>query len=143
LKYHTNIKLEILNNSTIKLKNITKYLVLLSKMYSDISLIFGTIILKVMNILENENTRKILSILGNFILIVFITSFLHWSLIRFYSQNCIDLSWFGMFTNIINLGSPFCQFINYIQFEISKHYIYIWTSAGLGLIAYFIGNNDK
>tara|TARA_Y100000389_G_C17382128_1_gene474942 strand:+ start:718 stop:1071 length:354 start_codon:yes stop_codon:yes gene_type:complete len=108
-------------------------------MYCDKDLIYQGMEKKMMNIVTSDSTKKIMKIIGHFASIVFITAFLHWTLVNFYSHNCVDSSWKGIFTNMINLGSPFCQFINYIQFEISKYYVTIWASAGIGLIAYFVG----
>ena len=109
-------------------------------MYTDTSVILKTMESKIMKILTSEASMNIIKVIGQFIFVVFITAFLHWCLVNSYSQMCIDLSWTGIFTNIINLGSPFCQFMNYLQFEISKYYVTIWASAGVAIIAYFIGN---
>ena len=92
---------------------------------------------KILKIVSNESA--VIKVIINFMLVVFATSFAHWGFVKFYYWNCIDPSWVGMFTNLINLGSPFCQFINYLQFEISKYYVYIWASAGIAIIAYFAG----
>lgn len=108
-------------------------------MYFDKELIYQVIEKKMMKFVTSESTNKIAKIIGHFVFIVFLTAFLHWCLVNFYSHHCLDASWMGIFTNMINLGSPFCQFINFIQFEISKYYVSIWASAGVGLIAYFIG----
>ena len=109
-------------------------------MYTDTSVIIKTMESKIMKILTSEGAMNIIKIIGHFLLVVFITAFIHWGLVGFYYNNCVDYSWMGIFTSIVNLGSPFCQFINYIQFEISKYYVTIWASAGVALIAYFIGN---
>jgi hypothetical protein len=111
-------------------------------MYTDSSLIFKNMESKITKVFTSESSNKLFKALGHFILVVFITSFLHWGLVNFYTWNCVDSSWTGVFTHIINLGSPFCQFINYIQFEISKYYITIWASAGIAIVAYFIGKKD-
>ena len=109
-------------------------------MYTDTSVILKTMESKIMKIITSEASINIIKVIGQFIFVVFMTAFLHWCLVNSYSQMCIDLSWMGIFTNIINLGSPFCQFMNYLQFEISKYYVTIWASAGVAIIAYFIGN---
>lgn len=109
-------------------------------MYTDTSVILKTMESKIMKIITSEASINIIKVIGQFIFVVFMTAFLHWCLVNSYSQMCIDLSWTGIFTNIINLGSPFCQFMNYLQFEISKYYVTIWASAGVAIIAYFIGN---
>lgn len=112
-------------------------------MYSDKDLIYQGIEKKMMKFITSDSTNKIVKIIGHFTFIVFITAFLHWTLVNFYSQNCIDSSWKGIFTNMINLGSPFCQFINYIQFEISKYYVTIWASAGIAIVVYFMETKKK
>ena len=88
--------------------------------------------------IKTQSVSDITKALINFIIIITVTSLLHWSLINIYISNCIDASWSGAFTNMVRLGSPFCQFINYSQFELSKHYITIWASAGIAIIAWFI-----
>jgi len=91
--------------------------------------------------LFSDQTCNIFKVIVHFMSVVLLTGVLHWALVSFYSYYCVNTaSWAGMFTNILNLGSPFCQFINYVQFEISKYYIVIWASASIGIIAYFIGN---
>lgn len=112
-------------------------------MYTYSSLLLTSMELKLMKVLTNETSSKIFKAFGNFILVVFITSFIHWSLVNFYSWKCVDSSWTGALTHIINLGSPFCQFINYIQYEISKYYVTIWASAGIAIVIYFIGIEKK
>jgi len=112
-------------------------------MYTDSSLLLTSMELKLMKVITSESSNKLFKAFGHFILVVFITSFLHWSLVNFYSWNCVDSSWTGVFTHIIKLGSPFCQFVNYIQFEISKYYVTIWASAGIAIVVYFIGKETK
>jgi hypothetical protein len=70
--------------------------------------------------------------------IIIALSSLHWICVQIYISNCISSSLIGVFSNIFTLGSPFCQFINYVQFELSKHYITIWAAAAVGLITWFI-----
>ena len=67
------------------------------------------------------------------------TSLFHWSLIQTYSTLCSPPTLYGVLTNLSTLGSPFCQFINYLQFELSKHYIFIWGTAAVSFAAYVIG----
>jgi len=75
---------------------------------------------------------------AKFVGIIFLTSSLHWICIQIYISNCVENSLFGLMTNAFTLGSPFCQFINYTQFELSKHYITIWTGSAISLITWFI-----
>jgi len=71
-----------------------------------------------------------------FIGIIFSISIVHWALIQFYAHYCAPWSWFGPFTTILSLGSPVCHFVNYIQFELAKHYITIWAATGGAVVAY-------
>jgi len=74
-----------------------------------------------------------------FILIILATSLAHWTLVRMYALWCSPQNISGAFKSLFTLGSPFCQFINYLQFELSKHYITIWGTAGLALFAFLAG----
>ena len=38
------------------------------------------------------------------------------------------------------MGSPVCNFINIIQFELSKHYITIWMTVGGMFVGYIISH---
>tara|TARA_Y100001933_G_C18900639_1_gene522375 strand:+ start:611 stop:883 length:273 start_codon:yes stop_codon:yes gene_type:complete len=66
-------------------------------------------------------------------------AFLHWFLIQIYVKLCSPSTVHGMFSYFSTLGSPFCQFINYLQFELSKHYITVWGTAAVALAAYLLG----
>jgi len=74
-----------------------------------------------------------------FILIIFATSILHWTLVQIYTIWCSPQNISGAFKSLFTLGSPLCQFINYLQFELSKHYITIWGTAGVALFAFLAG----
>ena len=78
------------------------------------------------------------TILTHFIGVVFATAFTHWSLVNLYTYLCAPLSIFGPVKTLLNLGSPMCQFLNFIQYEIAKHYITIWGGAGLASIGWII-----
>ena len=80
----------------------------------------------------------IYSILGKFVGIIFATSMAHWSLVNIYTHFCASFSIFGPIQTLINLGSPMCQFLNFMQYEIAKHYITIWGGAGLASIGWII-----
>ena len=83
----------------------------------------------------NNITRASLT----FILIVFATSILHWCLIQIYALWCAPAHMSGALKSLFTLGSPFCQFLNYIQYELSKHYITIWGSTAIALFAFIAG----
>jgi len=78
------------------------------------------------------------TLIAKFIGVILITSSLHWVCIQIYISNCVSNTFMGIISNVFTLGSPFCQFINYLQFEMSKHYITIWTGAAIGLITWFV-----
>jgi hypothetical protein len=48
------------------------------------------------------------------------------------------LTWWGIFTSAISLGSPFCHFVNTIQYEITKNYILLWSTAATATITWII-----
>ena len=82
--------------------------------------------------------KDFMLIILKFGLIVMATSCVQWILVKAYVTYCVTMSWVGAITNIFSLGSPFCQFINYSQYELAKHYITIWASAGIASVAWFI-----
>jgi len=79
-----------------------------------------------------------IKILIKFIATILTISLSQWTLVYIYSTYCFKTGWFGALQNIFTLGSPFCQFVNYSQFELSKHYITIWTTAAVAIIAWSI-----
>ncbi len=80
--------------------------------------------------------HQILRAILLFLLIVSITTVVHWGLVQLYNLWCAPLSVVGLITTLFTLGSPFCQFINYIQFELAKHYVGLWAGAAVAIIAY-------
>ena len=83
----------------------------------------------------NEISRAVIT----FLVLVLLTSTIHWSLHVLYSMWCAPNTIEGLLSSFFTLGSPLCQFINYVQFELSKHYITIWGTAGLALFAFLAG----
>ena len=73
---------------------------------------------------------------GGFIALVFATVFIHWALVNLYISLCAPPTIMGLMTTMISLGSPVCYFINVTQVELAKHYISIWGSAGIAMIAW-------
>lgn len=61
---------------------------------------------------------------------------LHWIINVIYNKFCIDYTFYGFVMHIFNMSSPFCQFINYIQFEISKNYVQIWFTIGVAIVTF-------
>ena len=67
--------------------------------------------------------------------VIFIVT-LHWSLHNLYNNVCIDTSYYGLIKHMFTMGSPFCHFINYFQYEISKNYVTLWVAAGVATVTY-------
>ena len=65
----------------------------------------------------NDISRAVLP----FLIIKLVNSTIHWSLHVLYSMWCAPHTVKGLLTSFFTLGSPLCQFINYIQFELAKH----------------------
>ena len=81
------------------------------------------------------------AIILKFIGFVLITVFAHWVLVNMYVTFCAPMSMFGIFKTILNLGSPVCQFINMLQYELARHYISIWATAGTALVTWLVAKN--
>jgi len=79
-----------------------------------------------------------IKILLKFIATILTISLSQWTLVYIYSTYCFTPGWIGALQNIFTLGSPFCQFVNYTQFELSKHYITIWTTAAVAIVVWSI-----
>ena len=82
--------------------------------------------------------NKLASIVLKFLAVVCVTCFTHWLLVTIYSLICVPRGIWGPIKTFINLGSPVCQFINYLQFELAKHYITIWMVAGASLVTWAV-----
>ena len=80
--------------------------------------------------------NDISKVIITFIIIVLLTSTIHWSLHVLYSMWCAPHTIKGFLNSFFTLGSPLCQFINFVQFELAKHYITIWTTAGIAVVGY-------
>ena len=63
----------------------------------------------------------------------------HYLLIHIYISMCVGTGFWGLLTSVIHLGSRACQFINYVQFELSKCYITAWAATAVSFIAWLIG----
>lgn len=89
------------------------------------------------------NPKQILNIAKSnkmlqFAMIVASIAFLHYVLIQLYIYMCVGTGLLGFFQSIISLGSPICQFINHVQFELSKYYITAWATAAVSAAAWLI-----
>ena len=83
-------------------------------------------------IMTNKSTCK-------FIFVVLFLGVSHWLLMQLYIQLCVGTGIMGILTSFISLGSPICQFINFIQYELSKHYVTIWAATGISFVAWMMG----
>tara|TARA_Y100000591_G_scaffold80316_1_gene67602 strand:+ start:6877 stop:7158 length:282 start_codon:yes stop_codon:yes gene_type:complete len=86
---------------------------------------------------------KIKTVLTNKSMIKFVAAalfigFSHYIIMQIYIHLCVGVGIWGFLTSFISLGSPVCQFINYIQYELSKHYITIWAAAAVSLVAWLV-----
>ena len=80
--------------------------------------------------------NEISKVIITFLLVVLLTSTLHWTLHVLYSMWCAPHTVKGLLNSFFTLGSPLCQFINHVQFELAKNYITIWTTAGVAVMGY-------
>ena len=78
------------------------------------------------------------SVLIRFTAVVTGTVLIHWILVNSYVYFCAPPTLFGAFKTFLSLGSPVCHTINMFQFELAKHYVTIWTGAGIAAIAWGI-----
>lgn len=76
----------------------------------------------------NNVTRAILT----FILIIGLTTTVYWSNYIIFGV----LLYHRLIATLFALGSRFCQFINYVQFELAKHCVGLWEGATIAIITY-------
>ena len=79
----------------------------------------------------------------HFTLVVLLSAFLHWILIYIYITMCVPTTFKGLLLTTISLGSPFCTFINTVQYELSRNYILIWASAATATFTYAIAQLQR
>jgi hypothetical protein len=82
--------------------------------------------------------NEILKIGLTFILVIIVTSVLQWSALAIYNIWCSPTSVSGFITHLFTLGSPLCQFINTVQYELSKKYISLWAGAAVAITSFII-----
>lgn len=78
----------------------------------------------------------VINIVLRFLAVIAITVILHWSLVNAYVYFCTPPSFLGLIKTLFSLGSPVCHTVNMIQYELAKHYITIWTGAGIAAAAW-------
>ena len=62
----------------------------------------------------------------------------YWMSMQMYSQFCIPKGVYGLIETFFTLGSPVCQFLNYVQYNLSTQYVKIWGAAGIALIGWSV-----
>lgn len=85
----------------------------------------------------NLMQKAILKSLSIFILTIYGLSTISWMIGVFHYYTCTPLTAWGWVLSPLKMGSPVCQFMNYIQYELGKYYVALWISSGASLIAYF------
>ena len=88
----------------------------------------------------NNTMNNIIKAVLTFTLIICVTTTTHWTLIQLYNHWCAPFTALGFISTMVTLGSPFCQFINYVQYELAKHYIGVWAGAAVAIIVYVSAN---
>lgn len=87
--------------------------------------------------------KKFGTVILHFSGIIFFTGFIHWLLVNLYIHNCAPSGIRGMLQTFISLGSPMCQFINMVQYELARHYITIWAAGATAILAWIIAKTTK
>lgn len=62
---------------------------------------------------------------------------LHWFVVNLYANFCAPPSLFGAIQSFVTMGSPVCQFLNKVQYELTNHFsfaITIMASSFLTLV---------
>ena len=85
--------------------------------------------IKYINIINEKKKKMMKHPIVIFTTIVLLTVLSHWTLVQVYSIYCAPTGWTGPFKTFLTLGSPMCHFVNFLQFELAKHYITIWIGA--------------
>ena len=82
--------------------------------------------------------NEIIKVCLTFIVVILATSVLQWSALTIYNLWCSPNSIGGFITHLFTLGSPLCQFINTVQYELSKKYISLWAGAAVAITSFII-----
>lgn len=82
--------------------------------------------------------NEILKICFTFLVVVLATSVLQWCALTIYNLWCSPTTVSGFITHLFTLGSPLCQFINTVQYELSKKYISLWAGAAIAITSFII-----
>jgi hypothetical protein len=77
-----------------------------------------------------------------FITTIYAVSGASWALTQLYGYICAPFTFWGLLMMPIQMGSPFCQIINFTQYELGKHYIGIFIATGASILS-FMGTSSK
>jgi len=80
--------------------------------------------------------NQIFKAILTFGLIICSTTAAHWTLVQLYNQWCAPFTPLGLINTFFTLGSPLCQFVNHIQYELAKHYIIVWAGGAVAIVVY-------
>ena len=69
---------------------------------------------------------------------VFALWIIHWFLVQLYVYMCVPGGIWGALKSFTTLGSPVCNFINFLQYELSKNFISIWIAVGSAIIGWIV-----
>ncbi len=75
-----------------------------------------------------------------FVFIISLLSFVHWGLVQFMATYCSPWGIYGPIINIVTIGSPLCQSVNYLQLKFTEHYMTIWGAAIASISTWFLAN---
>ena len=90
-------------------------------------------IITIKSFMKTQTVVQFVKPLITFLFIIIFCGFIHWSLNYAYNSFCIDYSLYGFLKHCFTLASPFCQFINFVQYEITKNYVQIWITTGVAI----------
>ena len=74
-----------------------------------------------------------------FLFLVLAVSCFHWGVAYVHNRFCVDFSLFGFVQHFFTMSSPFCLFLNNLQYELARHYVTIWLAAGAAYIGFVTG----
>lgn len=71
-----------------------------------------------------------------FVLTVYALSTISWGIGIAHYYTCTPFTVWGWIMSPFSMGSPICQFMNYIQYELGKYYVAFWVSTAASIITY-------
>ena len=77
---------------------------------------------------------KFVSLPINIILLTILSFIIHWSCIQLYGGYCAPYGLRGFINSIFLSASPFCIFLNYVQFYSIEFYYTSWIIGALSIL---------